>query len=56
MSKQKLYKIIRFFKGVNHDREVIKTNLTLDEAQAHCCNPLIRKDGEWFDGYESQYK
>lgn len=54
MSKQQLYKIIRFFKGVNHDRKIIKTNLTLEEAQAHCRNPLTAKEGEWFDGYESQ--
>ena len=54
MSKQQLYKIIRFFKGVDHDRKIIKRNLTLDEAQAHCRNPLTAKEGEWFDGYESQ--
>ena len=43
-----LYKIIRFrFKGNNR---VIKRNLTLEEAQAHCRRDDTRGDG-WFDGY-----
>ena len=46
-----LYKIIRFkFKGNNR---VIKRNLTLEEAQAHCRDPTTRGDG-WFDGYAEQ--
>ena len=54
MSKQQLYKIIRFFRKSEHLNEIVKRNLTLDEAQAHCQNPLTRKEGEWFDGYEVQ--
>ena len=54
MSKQQLYKIIRFFRESAHLSRVIKRNLTLDEAQAHCRNPLTMKEGEWFDGYEAQ--
>ena len=54
MSEQQLYKIIRFFRERAHLSRVIKENLTLDEAQAHCRNPLTRKEGEWFDGYEAQ--
>jgi len=54
LSKQQLYKIIRFFRESAHLSKIIKRNLTLDEAQAHCRNPLTAKEGEWFDGYESQ--
>ena len=54
MNKQQLYKIIRFFRRREHVSRIIKRNLTLDEAQAHCRNPLTRKEGEWFDGYEAQ--
>ena len=43
------YMIIRFHK--NKNSRIIKRNLTLEEAQAHC-----RRDdthGEnWFDGYD----
>jgi hypothetical protein len=45
------YKIIRFrFEGQNR---VIKTGLTLDEAQKHCNDPKTSGDG-WFDGYEEE--
>lgn len=45
------YKIIRFrFKG---EKEVIKTGLTLEEAQAHCEREDTHGDG-WFDGYEKE--
>ena len=54
MSEQQLYKIIRFFRERNRHNRVIKRNLTLDEAQAHCRNPATAKEGEWFDGYEVQ--
>ena len=54
MSEQQLYKIIRFFRERTKDSRVIKRNLTLDEAQAHCRNPSTMKEGEWFDGYEAQ--
>jgi len=54
MSKQQLYKIIRFFREMGGYGKIIKRNLTLDEAQAHCRNPLTMKEGEWFDGYEAQ--
>jgi len=54
MSEQQLYKIIRFFRESAHLSRVIKENLTLDEAQAHCRNPSTMKEGEWFDGYEAQ--
>jgi hypothetical protein len=60
------YKIVRhFFKQEN---EVIKTGLTLEEAQEHCSDPetssrtctkragLRRTEerGPWFDGYAEE--
>jgi hypothetical protein len=45
------YKIIRFkFKGGN---KVIKTGLTLDEAQKHCNDESTHGKG-WFDGYTKE--
>lgn len=43
------YKIIRFRQ--DGDGEVIKTGLSLEEAQAHCKDPSTHGEG-WFDGYE----
>ena len=54
MSKRQLYKIIRFYTRRGRWRDIIKRNLTLDEAQAHCRDPLTMKEGEWFDGHEAQ--
>jgi len=54
MSKQKLYKIVRFYKSNDMATDVVKRNLTFDEAQLHCRDPLTRKEGEWFDGYMAQ--
>jgi hypothetical protein len=48
-----MYKIVRFtFDDDNPDNhKVIKTGLTLEEAQAHCRRDDTRKKGVWFDGY-----
>lgn len=44
------YKIIRFsIKG--NKTEIIKTGLTLYEAQKWCCREDTHKTGVWFDGY-----
>ena len=60
------YKIIRmYFEG---GRRTIKSNLTLEQAQAHCSDPETSSStccksvnkrrtaqrGPWFDGYEQQ--
>lgn len=63
-----MYKIVRMF--ADHDRaprrRVVKTGLTLEQAQAHCQDPetssktckgragreRTRMYGDWFDGYE----
>lgn len=47
------YKIKRFFADPDKAAEVIKTGLTLDEAQAHCNDPDTRGE-DWFDGYEAE--
>ena len=53
---KKTYKIIRFYKRMNHPRngEVIETGLTLKEAREHCNDPKTRKEGQWFDGYDEE--
>ena len=59
------YKIIRFFQEEDEDNRVVKTGLTLEEAQKHCKDPetssstgtlgkakyLTERYGAWFDGY-----
>jgi hypothetical protein len=48
MPKQLSYSIIRFKFG--KENEVIRTGLTLEEAQDHCNREDTHGDG-WFDGY-----
>ena len=69
-----MYKVVRMFSNfpneqVHNRKRTIKSDLTLEEARAHCqredtssstCPPaLSRKRGkgsaQWFDGYEEQY-
>lgn len=48
-----LYKIVRFYKDKpvrTHGQHIIKENLTLEEAQAHCNDPTTCGE-DWFDGY-----
>lgn len=46
------YKIIRCYAPkLNREYDVIKTGLTLEQAQAWCSNPETRMDEEWFDAY-----
>ena len=58
-----MYKIIRFY--FNGNKRVVKSGLSLEEAQAHCQDPetssstctsssgkaRTKRSGEWFDGY-----
>lgn len=60
----KMYNIIRMFKDA--PTIIVKRNVTLEEAQAHCHNPethsntctteegraLTAQYGMWFDGYD----
>lgn len=59
------YKIVRVYFR-NNKRRVIKTRVTLEEAQAHCSDPetssstcvgkagkaCTRRNGDWFDTYD----
>lgn len=47
------YKIVRFYQDDNKPSEIIKTGLTLEQAQKHCQDPSTSGDG-WFDGFEDQ--
>ena len=49
-----MYKIVRFCFDNNHPdhHQVIKSGLTLEEAQDHCQRDDKREQGVWFDGYE----
>ena len=50
-----MYKIIRFY-SPSQDREnkIIKTGLTLEEAQEHCSRKDTREEGVYFDGYDKE--
>ncbi|RLB43362.1 MAG: hypothetical protein DRH30_03200, partial [Deltaproteobacteria bacterium] len=49
------YKIVRFeFPNCFSPTQVIKRNLSLEEAQAHCRRDDTHESGVWFDGYEKE--
>jgi len=50
------YKIIRFYSKENHPNngKIIKTGLTLKEAQEWCKREDTHKVGVWFDGYSKE--
>ena len=47
------YKIIRIHKSNRIPNKVVKSGLTLEEAQAHCLDPKTRANF-WFDGYTKE--
>lgn len=49
-----LYNIIRHYRDRKQPGVLIKSGLTLEEAQAHCNDPSTREDGVWFDGYQQE--
>lgn len=51
MDDQTTYSIIRF--NFNKENEVIKTGLTLEEAQEWCERDDTHGDG-WFDGFRRE--
>lgn len=48
------YKIIRMYYDPGRKSRVIRTRLSLEEAQAHCQDPKTRKEGVYFDGYDKE--
>jgi hypothetical protein len=62
------YRIVRFYQRRPGRHELIKSGLTLAQAQAHCNDPetssttaqspeakaRTRKSGDWFDGYTKE--
>jgi hypothetical protein len=48
------YMIVRFYRKEGKKNKVMKTGLTLEQAQAHCSDGKTHKAGEWFDGYTKQ--
>ena len=46
------YKIVRFFQD-DTPAQIIKTGLTLEQAQAHCKREDTQGPG-WFDGYTEE--
>jgi hypothetical protein len=44
------YKIVRHYRAADRDSAVVKTGLTLEQAQEHCSRDETRS-GDWFDGY-----
>lgn len=52
------YKIVRYYAPGYEDHpdhhKIIRTGLTLAEAQAHCQDPSTREPGVWFDGYRAE--
>ena len=62
------YKIVRCYVNDLDRRDTIKSGLTLDEAQAHCCDPeastktcttarmeaITLRYGWWFDSYTEE--
>lgn len=61
MTDEQTYKIRRFHQNDRHPDHhmVVKTGLTLEEAQAHCNDPSTSGRDEsgnvvWFDGYDKE--
>ena len=51
-----MYQILRKYKDSNHPdyNKVIRSDLTLEEAQEHCNDPDTREPGVWFDSYTEE--
>ena len=48
------YNIYRFYAS-GKARKLIRSGLTLEQAQEWCSRDDTRKEGVWFDGYTNKY-
>lgn len=50
-----MYNVIRLYQDETHPdhRSIVLSDVTLEEARAHCQDPSTRGD-DWFDGFEEQ--
>jgi hypothetical protein len=47
------YNIVRFYHPhVKKPNRIVKKNVSLEDAQAHCSDPKTRNPKLYFDGYE----
>jgi hypothetical protein len=67
MYATKKYKVVRSYRST-YSKRIVKSGLTLEEAQAHCSNPetssstcrsargkaRTKQLGAWFDGYDEE--
>lgn len=48
------YYIIRMYKDENRKNRIIKRNVTLAEAKAHCSREDTIEKGVWFDAWDEK--
>lgn len=48
------YELVKFFADTRPP-EVVRSGLTLEQAQSACNAPSTRKEGEWFTGYRETH-
>ena len=49
------YKITRFYSPADgRPSEIMRSGLTLEEAQEHCFDQATHEEGVWFDGYTQE--
>lgn len=52
---KQIYDIVRFYHpSQKRESEVIKEDVTLEEAQEWCNDPETKEEGVYFDGYRKQ--
>ena len=51
-----MYHIRRFYKDTPSQDKIVRTGLTLQEAQTHCKSEKSHVVGVWFDGFEKSPK
>jgi len=46
-----LYNVVRFYSDENRDSRIVKRNVTIQQARAHCSRADTCQEGVWFDGF-----